>query len=484
VRPTSAQPSPFRREGLLRRTAPFLVAMVVGFAAIRLPAVERDTSRLIFAAALNVLLILLVVALPWQKLPRTADLVPPLLYMVVVALLRDGLGGASSAYSTLLILPVLWLAMYGNRVELALSVLGVALLLTMPKLLIGAPDYTDEEWRRALLWVVVSGITGLAVQDLVEQVRQRAEALHTVSAAVGRRTREIETRSAICEAARDNARADYAVLLEPDANARRLVTTAATDEAVEGTEVSLTDSNAPAVRAYQHSRDLFQQQVEESPLITTAGSTTAVASMLWHAVPGRDGAMGVLGIAWSTPVKRLPETLPSVMEALAAEAAGVIERTTLLLRLETVVKVDDATGLPNERAWEEEVPRELSRARRQGTPLSVVLLDVGDFDVTPEGALGRRDRQLLHEAVERWRKELRPSDFAAHRDPPGRFGFLFPDMGPEEASATAERLRALAPESRGCGAAVATWDGIELPAALVQRAEAQIELSRTATRAD
>src|SRR4051794_41856088 len=96
----------------------------------------------------------------------------------------------------------------------------------MPVLLVGSPDYTDEEWRRALLWVTVSGIIGLAVQDLVEQVRQRAEALHTVSEAVGRRTQEIETRSAICEAAKENARAPYALMLEPDANGRRPVTTA------------------------------------------------------------------------------------------------------------------------------------------------------------------------------------------------------------------------------------------------------------------
>src|SRR3954471_22793127 len=371
MRRASTQLSPFRREGLLRRSGPFLVAMLLSYAAIRLPAIERDNSELISAALLNLLLIAMVVFLPWQRLPRTADLLPPLLYMVVITMLRDGLGGAVSAYSTLLILPVLWLAMYGTRTQLAISVVGVAVLLVMPVVLVGAPDYTDEEWRRGLLWVTVAGIMGLAVQDLVEQVRQRADALHTVSAAVGRRTREIETRSAICEAAKDNARADYAVLLEPDANARRLVTTAATDPDVENTEIFLTDGDAPAVRAYSNAREQFEQQVDQSPLTASNGMVTNVGSILWHPVPGPEAPMGVLGIAWDEPVKRLPETLAAVMEALAAEAAGVIERTTLLLHLETVVKVDDATGLPNARAWEEEVPRELSSARRHGTPLSV-----------------------------------------------------------------------------------------------------------------
>src|SRR3954453_20833715 len=252
MRRAGTQLSPFRREGLLSRSGPFLVAMLLSYAAIRLPAIERDNSELISAALLNLLLIAMVVFLPWNKLPRTADLLPPLLYMVVITLMRDGLGGAVSSYSTLLILPVLWLAMYGTRAQLAVSVIGVAVLLTMPILLIGEPDYTDEEWRRALLWVTVSGIFGLAVQDLVEQVRQRADALHTVSEAVGRRTREIETRSAICEAVKDNARAQHAVLLEPDTNGRRLVTTAATDPLVENTELYLTDSAAPAVKTFEN----------------------------------------------------------------------------------------------------------------------------------------------------------------------------------------------------------------------------------------
>jgi GGDEF domain-containing protein len=484
VRRRTSQPSPFRRDGLARRAAPFLVAMAVSFAALRLPAVKREAGELIAAGALNLILIGLVIALPWQRLPRTADLLPPLVYMVVVALLRDGLGGAGSSYETLLMLPVLWLAMYGTRVQLAVGVSGVALLLTMPIVLIGAPQYSDEEWRSALLWVTVSGIIGLAVHDLVEQVRQRADALQTVSAAVGRRTREIETRSAICEAAKDNASARYAVLLEPDANGRRLVTTAATDPSVENTEFYLSESRAPAVRSYVVARELFQQQVEQPPLPADNGSFTDVASMLWFPVVGHDSPMGVLGVAWTEPVKRLPETLPAVMEALAAEAAGVIERTTLLLKLETVQKLDQVTGLPNERAWEEEVTRELSRARRQGTPLSVVLLDLGDFELTPDGVVGRTGVELLRVAAEAWSRELGPSDYLAHRVPPGRFAALLPNVAADGAETAAFRLQALAPGGRDCAIAVATWDGIELPAMLVGRAEMQIELERAASVAD
>src|SRR4051794_12148660 len=258
-------------------------------------------------------------------------------------------------------------------------------------------------------------------------------------------------------------------MLEPDANGRRLVTTAATDRSVESLEFNLNEPSEPAVKTYDSGREQLR-----------SGDT----SLLWHPVPGRDGQLGVLGVGWSHQIKRMPDTLAPVMEALAAEAAGVIERTTLLLKLETAVKVDDATGLPNERAWEEEVPRELSQARRQGTPLSVVILDLGEFELTPEGKVGTRDRNLLRSAADGWRKELNPNAFLAHRVPPGRFSALLPEVGADEAQSTARRLQSAAPDGRHCAIAVATWNGLELPAALVERAETQIELERAASRAD
>jgi GGDEF domain-containing protein len=238
------------------------------------------------------------------------------------------------------------------------------------------------------------------------------------------------------------------VLLEPDANARRLVATAATDPSVANSEFFLSETNAPAVRTYLGARELFLQSVDGSPLLADNGTVTEVASMFWFPIPGRESSIGVLGVAWVEAVKRLPETLPAVMEALAAEAAGVIERTTLLLKPESVEKVDELTGLPNARAWEQEVSRELSRARRQRTPLSVVLLDLGDFERTPDGYGGRREGEVLRAAADAWSRELGPSDFLAHRAPAGRFAALLPNVAAEGAETASLRLQALAPGGR------------------------------------
>jgi PleD family two-component response regulator len=40
------------------------------------------------------------------------------------------------------------------------------------------------------------------------------------------------------------------------------------------------------------------------------------------------------------------------------------------------VLVDDLTGLPNRRAWAADLPRAIERARRDGAPLSIAMLDL------------------------------------------------------------------------------------------------------------
>jgi GGDEF domain-containing protein len=283
----------------------------------------------------------------------------------------------------------------------------------------------------------------------------------------------------------ESAGGTYAFMLEPDSNGRRLVTTAATSRAAEGGEVYLSDGQAPVIKTFESGREQMQYEFEDgSPVISDSGAATPVESVLWHPIPGADGPIGVLAVAWATRLKRLPETLPSVMEALAAEAAGVIERTTLMLKLESAADKDDpVTRLPNERAWEEEVPRELSRARRQGTALSVVIADLGDFEPGPDGELAHDDKRLLKSAAERFAKHVGSSDFLAHRRP-GRFAGLFPNLGAEDAEQKAMDMQASAPDGRTCTVAVATWNGLELPAALVARAENQVELDRAAAQRD
>src|SRR6188508_732271 len=164
----------FEREGLFARAAPFLGAMVLAMLVYPLPPAGDDSSALFTAAALNALILVSAALAPWRLLPHFAQVVPPFAYFVVIALLRESDGGALSSYSVLAMLPVFWLALYGTRRQLGLSIVGVAAVFLTPLLLVGSPEYPSSEWTRGLLWICMAAIIGFTVQSLVRQLRERA----------------------------------------------------------------------------------------------------------------------------------------------------------------------------------------------------------------------------------------------------------------------------------------------------------------------
>jgi len=112
---------PLRREGLLRRTAPFLAIALLAFAAVPLSSQPLNPPALISAAALLTLIAGAIVLVPWDRLPPYAASAPPIAYFLVVALLVQTAGGGPSGYVPLVLLPIFWLALYGTRSELGIA---------------------------------------------------------------------------------------------------------------------------------------------------------------------------------------------------------------------------------------------------------------------------------------------------------------------------------------------------------------------------
>lgn len=101
----------------------------------------------------------------------------PLLYVVAVVLIRHAAGGATSGFSPLLLLPLFWIALTEDRVELVLLCVAIAGALIGPILVVGEPAYPVGEWRRAALWLLIAPTVGLATQQLVTSARLANESL-------------------------------------------------------------------------------------------------------------------------------------------------------------------------------------------------------------------------------------------------------------------------------------------------------------------
>ena len=167
--------APGRRQ-LARRLIPFGLVAALGLVLVPLPGQSFDAAEFAIAAGLTLLVAAAVILAPWQRLPSAYRVVPALAYLLAVLVLRDAAGGATGGVGPLVLLPVVWVALYGNRRELVVVIAGVAAVNAVPLLVIGAPAYPSSGWRAGVLFVVLAAIVGGNVQRLIHRVREQATA--------------------------------------------------------------------------------------------------------------------------------------------------------------------------------------------------------------------------------------------------------------------------------------------------------------------
>ena len=134
---------------------------------------------------------------------------------------------------------------------------------------------------------------------------------------------------------------------------------------------------------------------------------------------------------------------------------------------------DPLTGVANRRAWDEELERAIARSRRDGTPLSVAIIDLDGFkEYNDDWGHLMGDRQLQM-CAEHWRTGLRAVDFLA-RYGGDEFAVLFHGATLEEASDVLDRLRASMPTNQSFSTGVAEYNGEEPTDSLMARADAAL----------
>jgi len=156
--------NPFRAEGLAKRTLLLSVPMLVGFATFPYNDNMGEATFLaaVVLAGLTFGSILLV---PWDRVPSILAIVPPLLYILSIVFLRQSAGGGLSGYGALYFVPAIWVALFGDRVQVVIIVIAVGLAVAVPPIV--TDEATNGEWRRALLTVLAAGAMCFAINTLV-----------------------------------------------------------------------------------------------------------------------------------------------------------------------------------------------------------------------------------------------------------------------------------------------------------------------------
>ena len=172
----------------------------------------------------------------------------------------------------------------------------------------------------------------------------------------------------------------------------------------------------------------------------------------------------------------------AIVGGQVGELLGIVEQRHALLRsLEALALTDQLTGLPNRRAWEEGLDRELSRATREGHPVCVAVIDLDEFKRYNDEHGHLAGDALLTDTAIAWRGELRGGDLLA-RYGGEEFAAVIPAWPLDHAVAVVDRLRQATPRGQTCSAGVACWTRSESAMGLFERADRALYAAKQAGR--
>ena len=337
-------------------------------------------------------------------------------------------------------------------------------------------------WLTTVATLVVAGVfidalvsrarrTAVAAEEARDGMAAAADVAHELA----RLSDSSEARAAICRTAARVTGADGVALWEPSPDGTGLQVGATSGIEPEQRTLPFVGRPASATLAFSSGEMVFpavgKATLERAPEFL--GATIAPASGIWQPVERDNVPVAVLAFYWRDPGATAKDALVTLTSLLAGEAAATLERVGLLARLEAMARTDDLTGLLNRRAWQELLPREVSRARRNEHHLCVAMLDLDHFKRFNDERGHQAGDRFLKQAAGAWGGALRETDLLA-RYGGEEFALALPDCPPQKALAVIERIRAATPEGETLSAGVAFWNGSESADDLIGRADAAL----------
>ncbi len=398
-----------------------------------------------------------------------------------LALMLQGIGGADTGGMIVLLLPVVWMALYERRTQVIVA-LGLE---SMASVALHAVDpvnpFSAEDVRRIVVFLAVSSLTAWAIGRLVAQLarservaRKGLETLAAVTAAARAIRESDDARTTACEAARAVTGASSVFLLEAD-GPDHLVLTAAAGAPLEPVRITLTERSVSGL-AFRDGTPRYVGDIIGDPqvnrrLLGLTGARSLLAQPFSHGGETR----GVVVASWQEPY---PESAPESLHTLtllAEEFGSALERMDLDAALEHRATTDPLTGMANRRVWREALPGMMTSAGS----LSVALLDLDHFKTYNDSRGHLAGDAVLSALGRSWLTTVRPEDLLV-RWGGEEFALALPDCPIDLAVEVIDRLRARVPEGLSASAGLALWNGTETIEGLLARVDAALyEAKRT-----
>ena len=175
----SRAPRPFEDRGLALRLAPFVGLTLITLAVVTF-AYDGMTPEVLASFDVLVAIVAAAFLLPWSHLPAGLQAVPILAFYLIAALVRDATGGSESVFTAIILLPVVWFALYGRISQVLLAMVGCFAAIGLPVLIEGGAKYPANELVRAAMDAVMTGALGVTGVYLMSRIREREELARSI----------------------------------------------------------------------------------------------------------------------------------------------------------------------------------------------------------------------------------------------------------------------------------------------------------------
>ena len=222
-----------------------------------------------------------------------------------------------------------------------------------------------------------------------------------------------------------------------------------------------------------YATDDYHRDVAPTHPVLSAYRTACAVPMAWNGE-----LKGALSVGWTEP-RAIDEHDRRTLEAIADLATVACHNAETYEQVHQAARTDALTGLLNHGAMQVRLREEIARARRDATPLALVIIDLDDFKRVNDQHGHQAGDELLRRVAALLQAELRPYDQVA-RYGGDEFVLLLPGSDEVAARQVAERVRDAVKDGRvgGCSLGVAQWHDPLAADELVEHADRALMLAK------